>query len=385
MMAMNRVHFAFKLRKDRVNKDGKYWIYFYANVNGKVCWYSTNKAVKEKDWNKKEQEARASAPKWNDINSHLKIFSTKFEGYIQQCNINNEVARIDKLDTLLRSTTYITNSYYDFVKQYIKDFKHKYAPGTVKGFNSHINKMKEFKAELDINSIDIPLWKAYEAHLKEKGNKPNTIHKQSKLLKKFLNQAIDFGHINENPLKNLRVRSHDGNREYLTIQELNDLQELYFSGKIQKKASSNVLRYFLFACYTSLRYMDVKLLKHKNIYNRTLIFDFHKTGKHISIPLNKKAIALIEGNQLEEQPVFKIFTNQVTNRYLKNIMKSAEIKKQISFRCARNTWAMITLELTDNIALVSDVLGHSDLKATQIYAKIQEKAKKEAMDKWDEI
>ena len=44
---------------------------------------------------------------------------------------------------------------------------------------------------------------------------------------------------------------------------------------------------------------------------------------------------------------------------------------------------MITLELTDNIALVSDVMGHSDLKTTQIYAKIQEKAKKGAMDKWD--
>lgn len=383
---MNRVHKAFKLRTDRPNTDGTLSIYFYTNVNGKISWYSTNKSVKEKDWNKKEQEAKMSAPKWNDINNHLSLYTSKFEKYIQQCNINNEVARIDKLDILLRSTTYQTNSYYEFVEFYIKEFKYKYTPKSIQGFETHINKMKVFKPKLDLNSIDIPLWKAYEAHLKEIGNKTNTIHKQSKLLKKFLNQAIDFGHINENTLKDLRVKSHEGNREFLTVDEVNELQKLYNNKKkITKKGTRNVLRYFLFACYTSLRYQDVKELQYKNINNGTLNFEIHKTGKLISIPLSKKAKSLIDDSLFLNKNVFKVFTNQVTNRHLKDIMKSAEINKKISFHCARNTWAMITLELTDNIALVSDVLGHADLKTTQIYAKIQEKVKKNAMDKWDEI
>ncbi|MFK5879166.1 MAG: site-specific integrase [Flavobacteriaceae bacterium] len=382
---MNRPHLAFKLRTDRPKKDGTYAIYLYANINGKVSYYSTNKSVKKKDWNKKDQVAKLSAPKWNDINTQLRIYMSKAENYLQQCNINNEIARTDKLDILLRSTAYQTNSYYDFVKHYIKEFKPKYAPRTIIGFETHLNKLKGFNSKLDINSIDVPFWKAFEAHLKEIGNKPNTIHKQSKLLKKFINQAIDFGHINENPLKNLKVKSHEGNREYLTVPEINELQKLYDSNKIAKKGTKNVLRYFLFACYTSLRYQDMKQLKYKNIYNDTLIFDIQKTGKHISIPLSRKAKALIEDSTLKNKLVFKVYTNQVTNRHLKDIMKAAEIIKQISFHCARNTWAMITLELTDNIALVSDVLGHSDLKTTQIYAKIQENAKKTAMDKWDNI
>jgi len=383
---MNRVHKAFKLRTDRPNKDGTLSIYFYTNVNGVISWYSTNKSVKEKDWNMKEQEARMSASNFSDINSHLSLYTSKFEKYIQQCNINNEVARINKLDILLRSTSYQTNSYYEFVEYYIKEFKHKYSPGTIKGFNTHLTKMKTFKAKLDLNSIDVPLWKAYEAYLKEIGNKQNTIHKQSKLLKKFLNQAIDFGHINENPLKGIRVKSQEGNREFLTVDEVNELQKLYDTKKkITKKGTLNVLRYFLFACYTSLRYQDVKQLKYKDINKGSLNFEIHKTGKLVSIPLSDRAKALLDNETILNKNVFKVFTNQVTNRHLKDIMKAAEINKQISFHCARNTWAMITLELTDNIALVSDVLGHADLKTTQIYAKIQEKAKKSAMDKWDQI
>lgn len=83
--------------------------------------------------------------------------------------------------------------------------------------------------------------------------------------------------------------------------------------------------------------------------------------------------------------IFKVFTNQVTNRYLKEIIKQAEIQKEISFHCARHTWATITLELTGDIALVSSVLGHSSIKTTQIYAKVLEKKKREAKEMWDNI
>jgi integrase/recombinase XerC len=382
---MNRVHFAFRLRTDRPNKDGTFSIYFYANVNGKISWYSTGKSIRKKDWSEKSNEVKMSAPDWKDINTQLSIYISMAKRYIQQCDINNEIARNDKLDVFLRTTPYLTNSYYDFVEFYIDNFKHKYAPKTLLGFKTHLKKMKEFKQNLDLNSIDVPMWKAYEAHLKKLGNKPNTIHKQSKFLKKFLNQAIDFGHITENPLKDIKVKSHEGNREFLTVNEVNELQKLYDNNIINHKGLQNVLCYFLFACYTSLRFQDIKQLQYKNIINDTLNFEIHKTGKFISIPLSKRALSLLDKETSPNIYVFRVFANQVTNRHLKNIMAFAGINKEISFHCARNTWAMITLELTDNIALVSDVLGHSDLKTTQIYAKIQEKAKKEAMGKWDEI
>ncbi len=64
-------------------------------------------------------------------------------------------------------------------------------------------------------------------------------------------------------------------------------------------------------------------------------------------------------------------------------MTLANIEKQISFHCARHTWATNTLEMTGNIALVSDILGHSSIKTTQIYAKVLGKKKEEAMKMWD--
>jgi site-specific recombinase XerD len=105
----------------------------------------------------------------------------------------------------------------------------------------------------------------------------------------------------------------------------------------------------------------------------------------VSIPLSEKAKSLLPEKSLPNKPVFKVYTNQVTNRHLKTIAEDAEIEKELTFHCARHTWATITLDLTGDIALVSNVLGHADIKTTQIYAKVLEQKKKEAMDKWDSM
>ena len=172
----------------------------------------------------------------------------------------------------------------------------------------------------------------------------------------------------------------------MTRKEINKLHELYKSSKIKKKGLSQVLRYFLFACYTSLRYSDIRELCFKHIINGESINQImDKTGKLVNIPLSEKAKSLLGKHTVSNGKVFKVFTNQVTNRHLKDVIKLAEIQKEISFHCARNTWASITLELTGDIALVSNVLAHSSIKTTQIYAKVLEAKKREAMEKWDEI
>lgn len=382
---MNRVHIAFKLRKYRPRTDDTQSIFLYVNLNGQVIWYSTNLSVNPSHWNSKKQEVYNKDSDWKDKNSQLDIFLTKAKRYVQKCNFNNKLVRKADLDKILKATNYNSNSYYDFVNSYILRYKNKYAYTTLKGFKTHIAKLKEFKSDLDINSIDAELWSEYETYLKGVGNKPNTIHKQYRLLKKFINKAIEFGIVNENQILGIKVKSHPGNREFLTHDEVRDLQAIYDQNVLTHKGQHNVLKYFLFACYTSLRYQDIKRLKYKNIQDNTLRIATQKTGYYVSIPLSNKALSLIDPETLPNDTVFNVYTNQVTNRHLKEIIKLANIKRPISFHCARNTWATITLEMTGDIALVSDVLGHTSIQTTQIYAKVLEKKKKEAMDMWDVI
>ena len=108
----------------------------------------------------------------------------------------------------------------------------------------------------------------------------------------------------------------------------------------------------------------------------------NKTKRLVKIPLIEKAIELLE-NKEPEMFVFRVFANQVTNRYLKEIMNEAKINKKISFHCARHTFATIGIELGIPIEIISDLLGHSDLKTTKIYSKILDYKKVEYMKKWD--
>lgn len=382
---MNTAHFAFKLRKDRPKNDGTLAIYLYANINGKISWYTTNRAVTQSHWNDRKQEVRASAPDWKEINSHLHNFLVTAKNYISQSDIDGQIAKSTVLDKHLRSSNIQTQNYFQFVETYISKYSGDYAPKTIKGFKSHVNKLRAFRANVQFLDIDPVFWKDYESYLKGIRNHQNALHKEARYLKKFINKAIEFGAIRENQLKEIRVKSVNGNREYLTKEEVSRLQQLYDSDEIKNFGLRQVLRYFLFACYTSLRYGDVKELRYKNLSEETINIEFQKTGKRIKIPLSNKAKSLLDPETIPNGKVFRAFENQVTNRYLKQIMKLAGINKEISFHCARHTWATITLELTGDIALVSNVLGHSSIKTTQIYAKIVEQRKKEAMNLWDEF
>lgn len=383
---MNNAHFALKLRKDRPRKDGTLSIYLYANINGKISWYSTNKSINEKHWHEKNQAVRSSGPDYVSINSDISIYLTKAKDYITQCNLDGTRANSQTLDNVLRSIKYQTNSYINFVENYAKTFKKKYAPKTIQGFETHINKLKEYKTTVEFDEINKSFWNGYESNLKGKGNMPNTIHKQSRLLKKFLNKAVEFGLIRENLIKDIKVKKHDGNRQFLSMNEVKNLHEIFDNQEIKNKGLNQVLRYFLFACYTSLRFSDIKQLKFKHIINGNSINIFlDKTNKLVNIPLSEKAKSLLSKQTVPNDNVFKVYTNQVTNRHLKDIMQIADIQKEISFHCARHTWATLTLEMTGDIALVSNVLGHTSIKTTQIYAKVLENKKKDAMMKWDEV
>lgn len=385
---MNRAHFALKLRKDRPRKDGSFGIYLYANINGKLSWYSTNISISQKCWNEKTQQIRSSCPNWNDLNNHINLYLSLAKKYILQCNLSGTKANKNTLDNILGNTGQQTNNYFSFVEKYIETYSSSYAPKTLKGFRTHINKLRKYNPHINFEDIDPVFWAGYESFLKENGNKINTIHKQARLLKKFLNKAVEFGIIRKNLLENIKVKKEEGNRQHLTKEEVNKLHDYFENNTNATKGEIQVLRYFLFACYTGLRYSDIKQLKFRHILDGERInLTMNKTGKLLEIPLNKKAQSLLplKKENIPNAPVFKVFTNQVTNRHLKQLMKKIGIKKQISFHCARHTWATITLELTQNIALVSNMLGHSSIKTTQIYAKILEKAKKEAMDKWDNL
>ncbi|MEI6062315.1 MAG: site-specific integrase, partial [Bacteroidota bacterium] len=196
-------------------------------------------------------------------------------------------------------------------------------------------------------------------------------------LKTFINKAVEAGVIEKNPLSRVKVKTAKGNRVYLSKDEFKKLVTKY--EKLPHGKVKNALRVFLFACYTGLRYTDIKLLTWGKLKESNIELQFHKTAKFDTIPLNQKAIELLPVPGEKKVPVFRVPSNQKLNEYLKSGITMAGIDKTISFHCARHTFATLLLEATGNIAVVSKLLGHSNISTTQIYAKVLESEKEKAV------
>ena len=108
-----------------------------------------------------------------------------------------------------------------------------------------------------------------------------------------------------------------------------------------------------------------------------------KTKGFVKIPLIEKAKSLMPVGIFENQTVFKVLSGQPTNRYLKEIMKTAKINKHISFHCARHTFATISKSRGISYDVISKMLGHTDLKTTKIYTKYELDFLSTEMDKWN--
>jgi integrase len=253
-------------------------------------------------------------------------------------------------------------------------------------YDTQISKLKKFRPKLSLGEIDKQFIDEYTNYMVGLGNNHNTISKARAWIKAQLNRAVDLKKISRDDVDPIEVSRIKGNREFLTIEEINKLEALLASNKL-KRNLHQVLKYFLFCCYTGLRYSDIKILKYKHILdNATISIVMHKTGEPVRIPLIDQAKKFI-GNGLPEQKIFRVFTDQPTNRYLKEIMKLEDVKinKSISFHCARHTFATMAITIGIPIEVISRILGHTELSTTQIYAKIEDPLKEKEMKKFNEI
>ncbi|MDE5840605.1 MAG: site-specific integrase [Muribaculaceae bacterium] len=148
---------------------------------------------------------------------------------------------------------------------------------------------------------------------------------------------------------------------------------------------------FLFCCFCGLRHSDVSALKWGDIINdgnKMWISIIQKKTRHpVIAPLSGKAISFLprrEGKSKEEK-VFDMPNHGITNRRLKTWAKDAHIEKNITFHVSRHTFGTMMLTAGVDLYTTSKLMGHTDIAVTQIYAKIVDKKKEEAVNLLDRL
>jgi integrase len=174
-----------------------------------------------------------------------------------------------------------------------------------------------------------------------------------------------------------KLKNTQTTRTYLSEEELDRMYEYYTHSTYPKY--KKVIKMFLIGCYTGLRYSDIVKLRPENIVDDVIHIQMSKStaNKHVRIPVVSKAKIL-----LETYPYIDKVSNVKCNLYLKEIAKLLAIKKHLVFHCSRHTFATMALNYGISVEVVSSVLGHSDIRTTQLYAKILEQTTFDEMKKF---
>lgn len=380
------------LRTDRQMNDLTYAIYGRVIVKEVKRDISLGITCNKKDWNKSKRTVKSDASDSYDKNVIIEGKKKKANDIFLDYLKRNKQLTIDEFLTQFNDKSYKSDSFYEFIEAEIKQrLRIEFAAATIRTYNTNISKLKQFKDPLKFGDITPDFIMKYKLYMIDKlGNNSNTVNKSLSWLRSCLYKAKNAKKIERSPFEekenhDLKIGKIEGNREFLTINEVINLERLLDTDELSNN-KRNVLRYFLFCCFTGLRYYDIKSLRNKNIIeDRTVIsIIMHKTKDIVRIPLSDHAKRLLpQEHGIAEARVFHVLTDQPTNRYLKDIMEIAEIGKTVSFHCARHTFATIALDIGVPLEIVSKILGHKEVSTTLIYARISDASKKREMEKFN--
>ncbi len=199
-----------------------------------------------------------------------------------------------------------------------------------------------------------------------------------------------------NPAKKIKkddkkpLKGEDSQREFLTIEELERMKETFVRNPETKRA-------FLFACYVGLRISDIKSLTYGDIKEEQTaqgkqIFVIRKamkkTKKIVSVPLSNKALSYLPDDFTQYpkcEKVFNLPTESTVNGTLKVWARDAGVNKVVTFHSSRHTFATMAITLGADVYTTSKLLGHQNVRTTEIYAEITNKKKEEAISLFDTI
>lgn len=207
----------------------------------------------------------------------------------------------------------------------------------------------------------------------------NTQAIYQRVIKTVLLQALDDGHIFVNPMRGIKLLQLETNeRQFLTFDEV---KLLYNSPH-----DTDLRRAFLFSCLTGLRCCDVMSLRWGDVsqngeYTR-LTFRQQKTQKQEYLDISPSAVGIMGERRASGDLVFPETAQKsicVMRKDIPEWVRSCGIDKYITFHCSRHTFAMLMISLNTDIYTISKLLGHSKIETTQIYAKIADKQKQQAV------
>lgn len=289
---------------------------------------------------------------------------------------NREVFTFEKLERFLQTEKVVDDNFLEYLEHKIdsrKDIRES-TKRTHKKLVSSLNKFDKIILFSEVNKERI---KEYDMWLHEKGYAQPTIHSFHKILKTYINQALDEGLIKNSPYLGIKIeRGKSKRRKFLSEKDLLAVMR----AELPTKSLESARDLFVFQCFTGIAYADLQLFDFSKVEERDgryILRDTRwKSGEDYYLVLLSPAVEILKKYDFK----LNVLTNQKYNLYLKVIANAAGLGNSLTSHMARHTFAVYCLNHGVPIEILAKMMGHTDIKTTQLYAKVANKSVESAFE-----
>lgn len=380
----------FFLKKTRLLKNGEASVCMRITVNGTRVENNIRKSIDPALWSQAKETARGKSRRACDLNTYIEEARIKLYQIFCELEQQNRSVTAHLLQELffgqkkpeeVRTLLGTMQEHNDQCRALVGT---DYALITVRRYESCRRYLAELirqrygKEDLPLAEVNGELVRAFAFYMKtEKGCQQNTVIRYMKCLKKITNLARANDWMAKDPFLGIRFHEKEVVREFLTMDELQTIYRKEFP----LERLTLVRDVFIFAAFTGLAFIDVQQLAPEHIVrdnngNLWIRKPRQKTKNMCNIPLLDIPLEILR--KYADHPTCRkkgvllpVPCNQKMNSYLKEIADICIIRKNLTTHCARHSYAT-SVCLANGVSLenVAKMLGHSNIKMTQHYARV---------------
>jgi integrase len=364
-------------------ESGVIYVSFY--VNREKINFSTHVRCNVQDWDENKRCVKKSDAKHEDKNLVLSNIAARINNVFVKYRLKDK-----KLTRSAFLRAYNRPDDYDTFHLFTADIKKIVNRGnelsTLQNHTKILNKVKKYDPRLHFDDIT-PEWLAnYFRYLTTTlKNNENTAYKNMSIIGTYVKEAVKQGYMDEDPYEEFTIKRVQGSFTYLNENELHTFVNAYTEGYFDSKYHKT-LEFYLFLCFSSLHIGDASGLKLEQFTEDSFVYVRKKTGKkkpvQVIVPVSdtlRKLVKNIVGTRKKGLIFEKLPAEQTINKRLKEIAVELGVDKKLSTKSGRHTFATIYLANTKDLTALKEILGHSDLRETLIYAHVLDQSKQEGI------
>ena len=277
----------------------------------------------------------------------------------------------------------------ELFKQYLSRLEEEKRTGYRLSIQQTYNSLIKFNRHLDIpfSEMDCNWLRRYETWLRKQGKSENTIGLRFRNIRTIFNLAIDMELVKQEdyPFKKFKVSKLHQETAKRALSKDEILAVINYPTEGKDFYTRLAVALFTFSYFMGgINFVDMAYLTDKNITEGRLIYHRKKTSKLINLPLQEKALIVLKGYKDSSKGyLFPILSNEhkteqqklnrlhkvitKVNRALKAIGEGLNIPIKLTTYCARHSYATVLKRAGVATSIISESLGHSSERVTQIY------------------